>query len=181
MVLLAVSIFFAQLSQHCCGICHLAVDFTAAGIHSNALAYQLTELFAAAAHQLGNQQPGNHAAVAAGEIAEIMMRAHFAAVQHVIVTHAFLHKGMAALAAYRHTAVTLQNSFRIPGKAWVKHNLRTRLLVQENLRQQTDNVIAFDKICLLIKKEATVEIAIPGNAQVSTALAHNLRCSLTIW
>ena len=109
------------------------------------------------------------------------MCAHFAAVQHVIVAHAFLHKGMATLAAYRHTAVTLQNSFRIPGQARVEHNLRTRLLVQENLRQQADNVIAFDKICLLVKKEAAVEITIPGNTQISTTLAHNLGRSLTIW
>ena len=107
MVLLAVSIFFTKLRQYCCGISNLAVDFAAAGIHSNALAYQLAELFAAAAHQLSYQKPRNHAAVAAGEIAEIMMRAHFAAVQNVIITHAFLHKGMAALAAHRHTAVTL--------------------------------------------------------------------------
>ena len=109
------------------------------------------------------------------------MRTHLAAVQHVIVAHAFLHKGMAALAAHRHTAVTLQNSFCIPGQARVKHNLRTRLLVQENLRQQADNVIAFDKICLLVKKEAAVEITIPGNTQISTTLAHNLGRSLTIW
>ena len=108
------------------------------------------------------------------------MRAHFAAVQHVIVAHAFLHKGMATLAAYRHTAVTLQNSFRIPGKARVKHNLRTRLLVQENLRQQADNIIALDKICLLVKEEAAVEVAIPGNTQICTALTYNLGRSLTV-
>ena len=180
MVLLTVSIFFAQLCQHCCGICHLAVDFTAAGIHINALAYQLAELFTAAAHQLSYQQPGNHAAVAAGEIAEIMMRAHFSTIQHVIITHAFLHKGMSALTAHWHTAVTLQNSFGVPGKARVEHNLCTRLLVQENLRQQTYDVIALDKICLLIKEEATVEVTIPGNTQIRTALAYNLGRSLTV-
>ena len=52
--------------------------------------------------------------------------------------------------------------------------------MQENLRQQADNIIALDKICLLVKEEAAVEVAIPGNTKIRTALTYNLSRSFTV-
>ena len=109
-----------------------------------------------------------------------MMCAHLAAIKNIVVAHALLHEGMAALAAYRHTAVALQNSLSVPGQARVKHNLSARLLMQKDLCQQANDIIAFDKICLLIKQEAAVKVAVPGDAQISTAFADNLRRSLAV-
>ena len=107
MVLLTISIALAQLCQNCGRIGHLAVDFATAGIHCYALAHQLGQSFAAATNELSNQQPRNHTAVAAREVAEIMVSAPLATVEHIIIAHTFLHEGMTALATHGHAPITL--------------------------------------------------------------------------
>ena len=57
-----------------------------------------------------------------------MVCAHLATIEHIIITHALLHKSMTALATHGHSAITLQNILGIPGQARVEHNLGTGLL-----------------------------------------------------
>ena len=110
-----------------------------------------------------------------------MMCRHFAAVQHLIGTHTFLHKGMPALAAHSNTAGRIHNLLRVPGQTRVIHDLGARLLAQKYLCQQTDYIIAFNKFGFFIKQKAAVKIAVPGHAQISLIFAHQFCRSLAIW
>ena len=47
-----------------------------------------------------------------------------------------------------------------------------RMLIQSHFSQQAHQVIAFDKLTSLIKKEATVEITVPGESQVGAMSKH---------
>ena len=57
------------------------------------------------AHRLQHQQPRDHAAVAVGEVAEIVVRAHLAAIRAVHLAHLLLDERMAGLAQHRLAAV----------------------------------------------------------------------------
>src|SRR3546814_10997971 len=62
------------------------------------LADQLRQCPAAFADQLCDQQPRNRAVVAIREVAEVVMRAHLAAVDRVLGAHALLDERVAGLA-----------------------------------------------------------------------------------
>ena len=148
------------------GVGHLIVDLATARVSRLALAHQAGQWLAGDAHQLGNQQPGDHAAVAIGEIAEVVMRAHFAAIDGVFETHALLDEGVAGLALHGDTASLFDDVDGVPGQAWIVNDFFARLVGKEGGSQQANDVVALDELSAFIEEEAAVEVAIPGDAHV---------------
>lgn len=72
---------------------YLEVDFADAWVTRGTTADQVTQGHAGGGNQGSNHQPRYHARVAISEVAEIMVRAHFAAVDRVLHAHAFLDGG----------------------------------------------------------------------------------------
>ena len=55
---------------------------------------QLQNLLRLSLHQFQDQEPGNHAGVAAGKIAEIVVGAHFTAIEGIEFAHSVFDEGM---------------------------------------------------------------------------------------
>ena len=94
------------------------------------------------------------------------MGGHLAAIDDIVFPHALLHESMAALAQDGHAAVLSDNGFRVPDKARIVHDPAARIALQERFRQEADQIVAFNEFSLFVAEETTVEIPIPGNAQV---------------
>jgi hypothetical protein len=75
----------------------------------------------AAPHQFGHHQPGDHAAVAGDEIAEIVMRRHFAAIDRAMVAHRLFEKGMSGARLHRLPAgpATISRVFQMMRGSWM--------------------------------------------------------------
>ena len=73
---------------------HAAIDLAARREQAHPFADQFRERLAALAHHLQHDQPGDHAAVAVGEVAEIVVGAHFAAVDAIDLAHHLLDEGV---------------------------------------------------------------------------------------
>ncbi|MNV21518.1 hypothetical protein D3C71_1124560 [compost metagenome] len=156
------------------GIADLEVDFTAAGEARDAVFDQLGQRVAAGGNQRGDQQPRNHARVGIGEFAEVMVRAHLAAIYGVLGTHLFLDESVAALAQHRHAAGGFHHFHGVPGQARIVDDFPARIARQDGLGQQADQVIAFDETAVVVEEEAAVEIAIPGNTEIRAMLTHRV-------
>jgi len=113
-----------------------------------------------------------HARIAVGEIPEIVVGAHFAAVNRVFGAHAFLHEGVAGLAHDRRASGGQNHFARVPVDPRVMDDLAARKAPQQFPGQQADQIIALNEAALAVVKEAAVEIPVPGNAQVRTGPAH---------
>ena len=153
-------------SEHGLRVVDGVVDLAAARVGGHARADQFGEFPALAAHQFGDQQPGDHAAVAVGEVAEVVMGAHLTAVDGVFLAHALLDEGMAGLALDRLAAVLLADVDGVPGQPRVVDDPGARVLLQEGFGEQTDDVVALDEFTVLVEQEAAVEVAVPGDAHV---------------
>ncbi len=123
---------------------------------------------------LRDQQPGNHAAVAIGEAAKIMVRAHLAAVHAVDLAHALLDEGMAGLRQHRVAAAGLDHLDRVPGQARIVHHPAARLAAQQHRGQQADDVVTLDEPAVLVEEKAAVEVAVPGDAEIRAVRADGL-------
>ncbi len=153
----------------------MPVDLTARREQAHALAHEGRQALAALAHHLKDEQPRDHAAVAIGEFAEIMMCTHLAAVDAVDLAHLLLDKGMPGLAQHRHTAPAAHDVQSIPGEARIVDDAGARLDFQKGFRQQTHEVVAFDELPVLVKEEAAVVIAVPRQPDGRPGPAHDLR------
>src|SRR6202163_1792529 len=113
-----------------------------------------------------HEQPGNHAAVAVGELAKIMVGAHFTAVRGVDLAHLLLDERMSGLTQYRRATIAAHDVERVPGEARVMHDARPGLLLEKGLRQEPDQVVPLDELSALIEEKAAVVVPIPGETQV---------------
>src|SRR5690606_34442585 len=86
------------------GVGDAEVDLAAARELAHAGLDQVAQAAAAGGDQAGDQQPGDHARVGIGELAEIVVRAHLAAIHAVLGAHLLLDEGVAALAPHRYAA-----------------------------------------------------------------------------
>ncbi len=92
-----------------------------------------------------------------------MVRTHLPAVDSVFLTHPLLDERMPRLRHHRLAAVAGHDVYRVPRQARVVNDFRSRLLLQERLSQQADNVIPLDKRSFVIEQEAAIEVAVKGN------------------
>ena len=100
------------------------------------------------------------------------MGGHLAAVDRIFLTHPLLDKGMAGAGHHRDAACRLHQLLGIPDQTRIMEDLAARLLGQQLHGQQTDNIIALNKIALGIPEKTAVKIAVPGNAYIGAMLAH---------
>ncbi len=129
---------------------------------------------------LRHHDPGNHAAVAVGEVAEVVVAAHLAAVDRVRLAHALLHERVAGLALHGPAAGRAHDLLRVPDDARVVHDRRAAVLFEERRREQADDVVAVDEAPLLVEEEAAVEVAVEGDADVGAREAHVARRHLAV-
>src|SRR6185369_8743879 len=115
-----------------------------------------------------------HAAVGVGKLAEIMMRAHLAAIDRVDLAHLLLDERMARLALHRLAARCLDDVERVPSEPRVVHDPIAGVLLQKTLREQPDDVVALDEVAACIKEEAAVVVAVPRETQIGALRAHAL-------
>ncbi len=81
---------------------------------------------------------------------------------------------MAGLALHRHTARRGDHVHRVPGQSRIVNNPGARVMLQQGLSQQADDVIALDEITFLIEQETAIKIPVPGNAHIGAMLSHRL-------
>ena len=155
-----------QFLHHPGRIVDLPVDLAAGREPRHPVRHQFRQALAAGRYQLRHQQPRQHAAVTVGEIPEIVVRAHFTAIDGVFRAHSLFDERMPRFAHYRHATAGFDDILRVPGQPRVVNNRRTRLGQQKHLGQQTDDVITFDVLAQLVEEETAIEIAVPGDAQV---------------
>ena len=103
-----------------------------------------------------------------------MVGAHLPAVDRVFQPHALLDEGVAGLALHRFAPQGLDDIDGVPHQPGVVHHPPGSLQLEEGRRQQPHHVVALDKIPVLVKEEAAVEIAVPGDAHVGPVLAHGI-------
>src|SRR3546814_19410190 len=92
---------------------------------------------AAFADQLCDQQPRNRAVVAIREVAEVVMRAHLAAVDRVLGAHALLDERVAGLALYRLAAGRGHPVAGVPAQPRVMAALCARPALEPTSREPT--------------------------------------------
>ena len=159
----------------------LVVDLAAARERCDALVDQLGQGFAGDAHQFGDQQPRDVAAVAVGEIAEVVVGAHLAAIDGVFGAHALLDEGVAGLALDRNAARSFDLLNGVPSQAWVVDDLAAWVLFQEHFGQQADQVVTLDEATLVVEEEAAVEVAVPGDTHVGAVFQQGLAGQLAVF
>src|SRR6266850_7581467 len=121
-----------------------------------------------------HEQPGNHAAVAVGELAKIMVGAHLPAVRGIDLAHLVLDERMSGFAQYRRAAIAAYDVERVPGEARVMHDARSGLLPEKGLRQEPDQVVPLDELSALIEEEAAIVVPIPGHAHIRAGATHHI-------
>src|SRR5690606_37428460 len=104
------------------------------------------------------------------KIAEVMVRAHLAAIGTVHLAHHLLDEGVAGLRLHGLATVLLDNRERVPGQARVMDDAGALFTPQEYLGQQAYEVITFDEGALFVEEETAVEVAVPGEADVGLVL-----------
>src|SRR5690606_8103957 len=127
------------------GIADGAVDFAAGRVGFDSGVDQGRQGLARLAQAFGDQQPGDHAAVAVGEVSEVVVGAHFAAVDRVFVAHSLLDEGVAGFAFDGFAAGGFDQIQGVPGQAGVVNDFAAAGFSQELVRQQSDDVVAFDE------------------------------------
>ncbi len=63
----------------------------------------------------------------------------------------------------------------VPDKTRIVDDVRSRVPLERLLGQQTHKVVALYEIATLVEEEATIEITIPGYAEIGAVLHHSLR------
>ncbi|CCK15078.1 conserved hypothetical protein [Cronobacter universalis NCTC 9529] len=94
------------------------------------------------------------------------MRAHFAAVDGVFLAHTLFDKRMTGFRHDRRAARALHHVNGVPGQTRIVNDLRAGVFFEERFGQQTDNVVALDKLPGFVEQEAAVEIAVKGDAHI---------------
>ncbi len=162
------AVFGFNRSDDLGGIRDGSVDLAAGRVGFDSGVDQRRQGLAGLAEAFGNQQPGDHAAVAVGEVAEVVVGAHFAAVDRVFVTHSLFDEGVAGFAFDGFAPSRLNEVEGVPGQAGVVDDFAAAGFAQELVGEQTNNVIALDKTTVFVEEEAAVVVAVPGNAHGGT-------------
>ncbi|MNT18710.1 hypothetical protein D3C72_1539270 [compost metagenome] len=102
------------------------------------------------------------------------MGAHFAAVNRVFFAHALFDERMTGFRHHRRAARRAHYVDGVPGEARIVNDFRARIFFEEGFSQQADDVIAFDKLAVLIEQEAAVKVAVKGDAHVRAVLNHRI-------
>src|SRR5690606_35830791 len=153
------------------GVFDAPVDLAARRKERHPFLDELGKLGAALAHDLREQQPRNHAAVGIRETAEIVMRAHLAAVDRVDLAHRLLDERMAGLALHGLAAGALDEIDRAPREPRIVHDRLAGILLEETHREEPDDVVALDERAFLVEEEAAVEVAVPCETEIRAGLA----------
>src|SRR5690606_30096956 len=105
------------------------------------------------------------------ETAEIVMRAHLAAVDRVDLAHRLLDERMAGLALHGLAAGALDEIDRAPREPRIVHDRLAGILLEETHREEPDDVVALDERAFLVEEEAAVEVAVPCETEIRAGLA----------
>ena len=109
------------------------------------------------------------------------MGAHFAAVQGVFGPHALFHESVAGLGFHWNAAGGQDHFPRVPDKAGVVDDFFARMPFQQGGSHQATQVIAFDELAPLVKKEAAVKVAVKGDAKIGLVRQHGPACFLPVF
>ena len=122
---------------------------------------------------LGHQKPRDHAGIAAVEIAEIMVRRQFAAIDRPGVAHHLFGIGMAGARHHRPPTCIGHQSLCVQHDTGVMDHCRPGFLVQECLAQQPHDIFARHEPAQMVEQETAVEIAIPSHPEISFRFPHS--------
>lgn len=157
------------------------VDLATARECGNAFIDQLRQRLAGFGHQRSDQQPWDHAAIAIGEVAEVVVRAHLAGIDGILGAHAFLDEGVAGLRLDGDAARLRDLVDGVPGEAGVVDDLGAGLTLEHHLGEQADEVIALDEASVGVEEETAVEVAVPGNGEVAAVFEQSLAGELAVF
>ena len=87
---------------------------------------------------------------------------------------------MTRLALHRTAAGPLDDLDRVPGQARIVDDRSAGATLEQRLGQQADQVIPLDEAPRLVKEEAAVEIAVPGDADVRACSSDRLGRDLPV-
>ena len=102
------------------------------------------------------------------------MGAHFATIDGVFVAHSLFDEGVASLAFDGFAASGFDQIQGVPGQAGIVNDFAATGLAQELVRQQADDVVAFDEAAGFVEEEAAVVVAVPGNAHGGAILEYGI-------
>ena len=105
-----------------------------------------------AADQFRHQQPRDHAAVAIDEIAEIVMRRHFPAIDGILIAHRLLYEGMPGARLHRPSAALADQFLRIPDDTRIVNDGRIGILFKECLGQKPHDILTIDKTAGMVQR-----------------------------
>ena len=91
------------------------------------------------------------------------MGAHFATVHGVFVAHSLFDEGVAGFAFDGFAAGGFYQVLGVPGEAGVVDDFTSAGFSEELVRQQADDVVAFDEAAGFVEEEAAVVVAVPGD------------------
>ncbi len=160
--------------KHCRRVVQLPVDLARSREGCHALLDQRRQRPPGARHQLGHEQPRNHAGVAIGKVTKVVMRTHLAAINGVLAPHALLDEGMPGLRHHRHAAALLDDVDGVPGQPRIVDDLGPRVLEQKRFGQQPDDVITLDETAALVEQKTAIIIPVPGDAEIRAGRHHRL-------
>ena len=94
------------------------------------------------------------------------MGAHFTPIQGIFLAHALFDERVSGFAFDRCSASLSNQLLGVPGQPRVVNDLAAVYLLQELVRQQAHDVIAFDKPAIFVKEKTAVVVAVPGDPHV---------------
>ena len=103
------------------------------------------------------------------------MGGHLATVDSIFVAHCLFYEGVPGAGLHGAAARLCDDILRVPDDPRVVDDGCARVFGQERLGQKPDQIFAVDEGAGVVEEEATIEVAIPGNAEVSACGAHS-RC-----
>src|SRR5690348_8251863 len=98
------------------------------------------------------------------------MSAHLAAIDRILRAHLLFDEGMSTFANNTTAPKPLDDIERVPDQPRVVNDRFALLLAQQSLCDQANNVVALDKVSVLVEQEASIVIAIPRNAEIINRL-----------
>ena len=108
-----------------------------------------------------------------------MMSTHFTAILGILRAHLLFYKSMPALTENSSTIQFLHDVQSVPSQTGIVNNSKTRSHPQHGLSNESNNVIALNKIRLFVKEETSIVIPVPSNPKIIVTLLHqgNRTCS----
>lgn len=150
------------------GLCHSKVDLARGREGRAGTGHQFGKAQSAAAHQFGNQEPRDHAAVTGHEVAEIVMGRHLAALDGTGVAQRLLEERMPGARRLRAPACRCDDGSGVPDHTRVVDDGRPWLFREEDLCQKAHDIFPRHKLTIVVKEKAALKVAVPCHAQIGT-------------